>query len=251
MKVLLILAGILLALLLLTLLYVKLYVKYEGEEVTLSVGVLFFRYQLLPQKEKKAKKEKKTKKIKKAKAKAKPKPQSTAPHRAADTAAGKKAVTEAEPTPSEQGKAASEQEGSAQKPKKSKTDLKETLTMIYDILRAVIRPTGLILRNIKIADLRLDVVVGGEEPDETAIRFGRWNAAVYGGLAALRNLIDIRCKKVMIAVDFTEPETKLSAGGIIKVRIFVLLIAAARMICRFLVNTLKKEKETETAVQTA
>lgn len=205
MKALLIIAMILLLLLFLSSLYAKLRVKYEKEELTVWIGILFFRFQVFPGKEKKEKKPKLKSKGKKAEA-------TTSPRK-------KKKKT------------------------KTKEEIKELLTGLYDLLRAVIRPTGFVLRHARIDDLDLQIVVGGEEPDETAIAYGRWNAAVYGGLATLRNFMKIKCNRLVLAVDFTQLETEVAFSATFKIRIWALLVTVIRMIWRFLVNTLRKDEE--------
>ena len=66
MKAIVIIAVILLLLVLFSLLPIKLYVKYENEAAVVKAGLLFFRFQIFPQKEKKPKKRKRKKKPTKA-----------------------------------------------------------------------------------------------------------------------------------------------------------------------------------------
>ncbi len=211
MKAIVIIAVILLLLVLFSLLPIKLYVKYENEAAVVKAGLLFFRFQIFPQKEKKPKKRKRKKKPTKAAVAAKEKQ--------ADQATQKK----------------------KKKDKKSKEEIKEIVSAVCDLLRASVKPLGFGLRHARIDNLDLRIVVGGEEPDETAILYGRWNAAVYGGLAILRNFVKINCNRLTIAVDFTEPETTIFASATFKIPIYAALITALRMGGRFLVNTLKKD----------
>ena len=231
MKAWLVIGIILLVLFLLSLLSVKVKVRFQKEEFFVSVGILCFRFQLIPQKEK-------------------PQEKTAASGEQADskgvqtrkavgrTASQTKKAGAVPDKPSQTTEASSDN-----KPVSEKRDLKETVTFVLDVIHSVLRPTKFMLRHMQITDVQLHVVVGGTEPDETGIRFGRWNAAVYSGLAALRNFMRIKCKKIMLAVDFTQPETTVEASGTVKVRVFVLLISAVRMVVGILAHTLKRNQE--------
>ncbi len=243
MTVLIVIGGILLLLLLLGMLNLKFYMRYENEVFTLKLGVLCFWKQLVPQQEKKLKSSKqKPKKSNKAKNIS---PKATQ----VQNANVKNSSASGSLTTSKSASAAQKHTGQSntQKHTPPKKDWKETVTMIYDIIRSIIRPTRFVLRHLRFTGLRLHVVVGGEEPDETAIAYGRWNAAVYGGLATIRNFFNLRVKKMMIAVDFTSKETTVFADGTLKIRMYVLLVSAMRMLWHILVNTLGRQKEAQSS----
>ena len=249
MTALIVIGSILLLLFLLAMLNLKLYLRYEDEEFTMKFGVLCFWKQLVPYTEQEKKAQKPAKTQKKEQPKEKKKIASaeitggTEGARAAESAgrAGKTKALE------KSGGAAAVQKGYPPAEK----DWKETAKTVYDIIRSVIRPSQFMLRNVRISGLQLHVVVGGEEPDETAIRFGHWNAAVYGCLATARNFMKVDVKKIMIAVDFTSPETEFRADGTIKVRFFVAVVSVVRMFWNILANTLKRRKEQQVPSQQA
>lgn len=244
MKALLIAAVILLLLILPMFLYLKVWIRYEDEEFSLSLGVLCFRFQLIPRKERKSKKNRSpAKQIKEPTEKTE---RSVTGHQPApDGKRDASATGKPQKSAASSKKRTSTAAGEKKEDAKEERDVWETVSMVLELIRAMINPTKFMLRNIRIRELWLRVVVGGEEPDETAIAFGRWNAAVYGGLATLRNFLDIRCRKIMLAVDFTQPETTLAAGGVVRIRIFVLVFAAVRMIWNLLAHTLNKSRKTD------
>lgn len=237
MTALIVIGSILLLLFLLAMLNLKFYLRYENEEFTLKFGVLCFWKQLVPYTEKEKKAQKPVKAQKKEQIQEKKK---TVPAESA----GRAGKTKAAEKP---GGVAAAQKGYPPAEK----DWKETAKTVYDIIRSVIRPSRFMLRNVRISGLRLHVVVGGEEPDETAIRFGHWNAAVYGCLATARNFMKVDAKKIMIAVDFTSPETEFRADGTVKIRLFVAAVSVARMFWHILANTLKRRKEEQGPPQQA
>ncbi len=140
--------------------------------------------------------------------------------------------------------AASKAKQPAEKKSKTseKTDWKGTFSALLDLLRAGLPPVGFLLRHLHLDHIRLRIVVGGEEPDETAIQYGRLNAAIYGGLATLRNLIHIQVDRLTIAVDFTRPDTQVDFSAMLKVRFGMVVVAAVRLVWRYLLDQFRKEQ---------
>ena len=232
---------ILLLLLFIMLLPLKLFFQVENEELSLHFGVLMFKFKLYPKEIEKAGEEA-TKDVEQGIEKEQQSVHSKTATAISDIKSDKKNKSAQSSRKLQSGtKKPSE-------PKKEKTEertWKETFFLIVDIIHSVVRPTKFMLRQIQITDFSLHAIVGGEEPDETAIRFGYWNAAVYGGLATLRNFFRVKCKKINIAVDFTAPETQVWAEGILMIRVFVVVFAAVRMFFNILVNTFKRAKANE------
>lgn len=232
---------ILLLLLFIMLLPLKLFFQAENEDLNLHFGVLMFKFKLYPKEIEKAGEEA-TKDVEQGIEKEQQSVHSKTATAKSDIKSDKKNKSAQSSRKLQSGtKKPSE-------PKKEKTEertWKETFFLIVDIIHSVVRPTKFMLRQIQITDFSLHAIVGGEEPDETAIRFGYWNAAVYGGLATLRNFFRVKCKKINIAVDFTAPETQVWAEGILKIRVFVVVFAAVRMFINILVNTFKRAKANE------
>lgn len=238
MTALLIIGGILLLLFLLLLLYAKLYVKWEDEKASLHIGVLWWKKRLYPAQLEKLEEETADNAVKDIETEQKEVNPSAQIKQKAKTIVQKPKNMDKEESPVTKLKSAVGAESMG-----AKKDMKETIFLVIDIIRSVVKPTKFMLRNMKISQVKLNVIVGGEEPDETAIRFGHWNAAVYGGLATMRNFMKIQCDKINIAVDFTKQETEVYAAGMIKIRFLVILIAAFRILINILVNTFKRAKE--------
>ena len=244
MTVLIVIGCILLLLLFIMLLPLKLFFQAENEDVTFHFGVLMFRFKLYPKEMEKAGK-KMTKDVERGIEEEQQMVHSKAESPKSDLPSQKKTKKK---QPSRASQSGTEQSLDRKKERTEERTWKETFFLIIDIIRSVVHPTKFMLRHIQIADFSLHVIVGGEEPDETAIRFGHWNAAVYGGLATLKNFLTIKCKKINIAVDFTIPETQVRTKGILKIRVFVVVFAAVRMFFNILVNTFKRAKANEEPV---
>ena len=232
MKALIVIGAVLLLLFFIMMLPLKLFFQVENEACTLHFGILMVKLRIYPKKTKKAAKKamKKTMRDRKK--------EQRAIH-------SEETIEKATANPKKSDRQPKASAVDAPKSKTEERSLKETFFLIVDIIRSLVRPTRFLLRQLQITDLSLHAVVGGEEPDETAIRFGHWNAAVYGGLATLKNFLRIKCKKINIAVDFTSPETELRAEGVLKLRVFAAIWAVLSMLFNLLVNTLKRAKEEE------
>ena len=233
---------ILLLLLFIMLLPLKLFFQVENEDLSLHFGVLMFKFKLYP------------KEIKKIEKIANNVEQRAEKEQQSGNRNNKTLKSDILSHKKENNKSSQSKNKSQSHKKRPSKQVKEkieektwgeTFFLIVDIIQAVVRPTKFMLRQIQITDFSLHAIVGGEEPDETAIRFGYWNAAVYGGLATLRNFFRVKCKKINIAVDFTAPETQVWAEGILKIRVFVVVFAAVRMFFNILVNTFKRAKANE------
>lgn len=233
---------ILLLLLFIMLLPLKLFFQVENEDLSLHFGVLMFKFKLYP------------KEIKKIEKIANNVEQRAEKEQQSGNRNNKTLKSDILSHKKENNKSSQSKNKSQSHKKRPSKQVKEkieektwgeTFFLIVDIIQAVVRPTKFMLRQIQITGFSLRAIIGGEEPDETAIRFGYWNAAVYGGLATLRNFFRVKCKKINIAVDFTAPETQVWAEGILKIRVFVVVFAAVRMFFNILVNTFKRAKANE------
>lgn len=241
MIALIVIGCILLLLLFIMLLPLKLFFQAENEDLNLHFGILMFKFKLYPKEIEKAGEEI-TKNVEQGIEEEQQSVHSEAETAKSDVRSDKKKKSAQSSRKSQSG---TKKSSGQKKEKTEERTWKETFFLIVDIIHSAVRPTKFMLRQIQITDFSLHAIVGGEEPDETAVRFGHWNAAVYGGLAALRNFLTIKCKKINIAVDFTIPETQVWIEGILKIRVFVVVFAAVRMFFNILVNTFKRAKANE------
>lgn len=131
------------------------------------------------------------------------------------------------------------------KEKKEKGNIKETVLLILDIVKSVLPPLGDLLKRVRITSVCVDITVAGEDSAETAINYGKVNALVYSSLSALGNLVKVKVKRIKIDCDFLKKETEQKIFFKIKLRIFFIITAALRMGYAFLVNTLKRRKNTD------
>lgn len=104
-------------------------------------------------------------------------------------------------------------------------DVKDALRTLLPALGRALRRTG---RGIRFSPLRLSLVLGGQEdPAASAQLYGRLQAAVWGGMPLLEELVDIRDPCIHTDVDFTAPDTAVEGEAGVTFRIGTLIAAGA------------------------
>lgn len=93
-----------------------------------------------------------------------------------------------------------------EKPKKPKAKLNReqifyALEKLPPILGRALKRTG---RSIRIEPLKVWLLVAGNDPADTAVLYGRLEAALAAGLPVLRNVIKIKDEDIRLYLDFTE-----------------------------------------------
>ena len=134
------------------------------------------------------------------------------------------------------------------KKKPQKGNVKETVGIVLDLIRAIAGPLPFLLRHFRVTGLDVQVVVGGEDAAEVALNYGKLCGIVHGSLAALKNLISVRIKRVDIFCNFCSEETNQQINFKLIIRLGILLWAALRMAGRFLVYTFRRVVPERTAV---
>ena len=168
LKALLILLAVLLALVLVVLLLpVTAHLHYEAGQFTAAAGTLGLKWQLYPAKPKTGpEKPKKPKKPKKKKA---------------------------PPAPQDGQKAAA--------PKKKRVPL--GVSEIFEMVRTAGWLLRRILGGLTIHDVRIRMAIQGSDAADTAVKYGKTSAWLHGGLAGMRNILDIRIRELALVPDFT------------------------------------------------
>ena len=197
--------GILLLLALILSLSAAADVRYDGE-FYLSVGILGWRYPILPAKEEPEQKKPAKKK------QSEPKKRKTGPA--------------PPPKPKE---------------KPEKGDLGGLFRIVSDLLKAVFPPLGKLLCKLRLTRLEADILVGGEDAAQIAINYGRICGVFYGSYAALQNFIRVKkARRADISCDFLLPETREDISFRLKLRLGSILWAALCMGWRFLAYTIRR-----------
>ena len=109
------------------------------------------------------------------------------------------------------------------------------LETLPPILGRALRRTG---RSIRIRPLKIYVLVAGYDPADTALLYGRLEAALHGGLPLLRQAVRISEEDVRLYLDFTKRQMDVIADVGVSLRpgslAWVGLRAAASLVKWFL-----------------
>ena len=132
------------------------------------------------------------------------------------------------------------------KPAKRKMPLSDLLQIIWELLGASGRGLRLLGRWLKVYRLRLKLVVARGDAAETALAYGRVNAAVYGAYASLGNVLKLCRPDFTITPDFTGTQDQLELD--IRLRLLpiqavgILVQVLVDFFCRMLKNHLAQQK---------
>lgn len=203
-----ILSVILLLLLFVLFSPVSVRVKYDnGVEVV--AGISFIKIRLVPGKEKKQKPQK-TKNAKKVKEEKK-KPETAKEKKAEETSVKEK----------------------------KKGSLKDTLTLIFDIVKSVLEMMG---KKAKIKVDGLNVVVSKPDAADTAIQFGVCNGFVSTFLAFTSNFgkSEIKSENISVVPDFVTGKSKIDADITLSARTVSILLSLLK---GYMKNQSKKSTE--------
>lgn len=124
-----------------------------------------------------------------------------------------------------------------------KGDIKETVFLVLDILKSIWPPFKDLVKRVRITALSIRVVAGGEDAAETALLYGKICAFVYGGLAALKNLMTVKVDQIDISGNFLQDHTEQTVFFKVKIRVLSVIWAGLRMAWGLLVNTFKRARE--------
>lgn len=255
MVALLIIAGIILIIAILLNCPLRAFVSYYGGKPEIKVKYLFLT--LYPQKERKPKKKKSRKKVKPAKsdkkakqppAQVKPAEQTEKKEAPEENVSREKPVSDTEKKPNVKPDTdTSEEKESISDKLEGITgqlgELKEKWELLKVILQASKKGLRRILRNIRFYDIQLDFIVADEDAYEAAMKYGKVNAAVYGGISFLRTFFTISLKKINIQCLFNSPKSSYEGGFTVYVTPAVVLTAGIGIAVRFLL--LKRSLDNE------
>ena len=182
---------------------VGVWLRYQDETLTLKAKIGFLKLQLLPKDEKQPKKAKKTKKPKKEK------PQ----NKKLEAKSGKKQPL-----------------------------LPKGVGTIFDLLRLLGDTLGNLRRKIRIEELRLHLIFGGDDPADAAMSYGRGWAIIGAMNPYLERLFVIKKRDIQPFLDYNTDKMKIDAQLTLTITIWRVLALALRAGVGFLkiMNARKK-----------
>lgn len=232
-----ILLGVLVILSAILMLSLTLAISYIDGELTITFRYGFLRSKLHPQKEKEKKKNKKKKpsKIKKflrLSKKKKPKDK--------DSDLNKNDVDLKD---SDKKKIKKAKKRTKKEKKKLSYSPMEIYKFAVEMLEGLSRPMKRIVKGIRISNLELDFIIGGEDAFETALSYGRISGITGYLIGLIQSLMTLHIKDADISTDFDAKESTYNAKMLIKLRLGTFLIAAFSIIFKIFANTIKMKNK--------
>lgn len=133
--------------------------------------------------------------------------------------------------------------------KKEKGNVNETIELIVELLYAMGKPLRVAMRRLRFRQVSIEVMVGGDDAAEIAVNYGKISALVYGGMAALRNALNIRVKRIAVSCHFLQPETAERISFCLKIRLAAIMAAAFCIAGRYLSHTIDKSRRRTAGLQ--
>lgn len=123
----------------------------------------------------------------------------------------------------ENGKEKNADKGKSDSPKKEKKKSGVTPDLIMRIFGKAKPHIKRLLKKIRISNVYVDIVVGGDDAAKTAISYGVHCAAVDGLVGFLDSMISFKAEKIGIRADFELEKSEYYARGTVKLRMSTLL----------------------------
>jgi hypothetical protein len=125
------------------------------------------------------------------------------------------------------------------KKKPLRQQLDRYLPILQDLLPRCLGPVRRLLRRTAVARLELAVTVAGADAADTAVAFGRMNAAVYTAVAALDRIVTLQVRRIDITPDFTAQKGGYFFSGEIRLIPLAALAAAVNIAALAAVSAVK------------
>lgn len=130
-------------------------------------------------------------------------------------------------------------EGSEDDEKKSLSDKIEFLVGIWESAQ---RPMLRIFRGFRLKDLYIDFVIADEDAYDCALKYGKYSALVYNGIAFFSQLFTVRLKTIDVRPQFGVSKGRWDAAGKLYFRLGTVVIAGAWFLITYFFRTYLPEK---------
>lgn len=123
---------------------------------------------------------------------------------------------------------------------------KQMISLLPKAYKRMLPPIKRLLKRTTIARLSLKMTVCGEDAAETAVKFGRMNAAVVNAVSIVDKIFSLKVKEIDIIPDFESCESSFKASGELRLIPLAALAAAvslaANALCLLLPVLAEKRK---------
>lgn len=134
----------------------------------------------------------------------------------------------------------SEEKKEADDDKKRSVD--EKIELIVGIWESAQRPLLKIFKGFRISDLYIDFVIADEDAYKCALKYGRFSALVYNGIAFFSQVFTVRLKTIDVQPQFGASTGRWDVGARLDLRLGTVVIAGAWFLITYIFRTFLPEK---------
>ena len=129
-----------------------------------------------------------------------------------------------------------------EKKKKKKKDedkksVSDKIEFIVGIWESAQRPLLKIFKGFKLKDLYIDFVIADEDAYDCAMKYGKYSALVYNGIAFFSQLFTVRLKTIDVQPQFGVSKGRWDAAGKLSFRLGTVVIAGAWFLMTYIFRT--------------
>ena len=118
---------------------------------------------------------------------------------------------------------------------------------LFGLFFKILTPLKAFLKRIKIKNLKLKLVVAGEDAAATAIEYGTVCSAVYPIMALLESCVGIKAENIYIRSNFESSNCEFSFSFSLKMQVILLLVFAFKIYKEYKIfmSGLQSDEETD------
>ena len=120
--------------------------------------------------------------------------------------------------------------------------LSDKIEFLVGIWESAQRPLLKIFKGFKLKDFYIDFVIADEDACDCAVKYGRYSALVYSGIAFISQLFTVRLKTVDIRPQFGVSKGRWDTSGELSFRVGTVVIAGAWFLLTYFFRTFLPEK---------
>lgn len=122
-----------------------------------------------------------------------------------------------------------------------KKEKRLSLDFVLLLIKSAWKGLKVLLKHLRVTDLKLHVIVGNEDAAECALLYGKLSAFLNGGLAAAKSLMTVQVKSVTLDCDFGRKDLSVNGSCAVQIRTVFLFGAVISMLYYFIVNTIEEK----------
>lgn len=108
-------------------------------------------------------------------------------------------------------------------------------------LRSILHGVNFLLRHVVIDHVRIRMHIGGEDPAQAGISYGKTCIFVYTGLAALQNYLNIKVERLELIPEMMKDVFDVKASLRVCIPVYIALWAAIGAFGKLLMQLIKKQ----------